>query len=58
MLLQSVEPPNAKGDAARAIQLLEETKTENSHLQRELSHVMEKCARAAIQQEMGHGALK
>jgi hypothetical protein len=58
MLLQSVELPNAKGDAARAIQLLEETKTENSRLQRELSHVMEKCARAAIQQETKHGALK
>ena len=58
MLLQSVELPNAKGDAARAIKLLQQTKTENSRLQHELSHVMEKCANAAIQQQTKYGVLK
>ena len=58
MLLQSVELPNAKGDAARAIKLLQQTKTENSRLQRELSHVMEKCANTAIQQQTKYGVLE
>jgi len=42
-LLQSVELPNAKGDAARAIQLLEQTRSTNMHLKHDLSQLLEKC---------------
>jgi GTP cyclohydrolase FolE2 len=43
-LLKSVDLPSAKGDAARAIQLLEQTKSEKIHLESKLSQLLEKCA--------------
>jgi hypothetical protein len=42
-LLQSVELPNAKGDATRAIQLLEQTRSNNENLKHELSRLLERC---------------
>ena len=41
-LLQSVELPTAR-DAARAIQLLKKSETENAHLTHELSKLLERC---------------
>jgi hypothetical protein len=57
-LLQSVELPNAKGDAARAIQLLEQTRSENGHLQLKLSQLMDRCANAATQNEAKHSEFR
>ena len=56
-LLQSVELPNAKGDAARAIQLLEQTRCEKGHLQLKLSQLMDRCANTATQNEAKHSEL-
>ena len=42
-LLQSVELPTARGYAARAIQLLKKSETENVHLTHELSKLLERC---------------
>ena len=42
-LLQSVELPTARGDAARAIQVLKKSETENAHLTHELSKLLERC---------------
>jgi uncharacterized protein YegP (UPF0339 family) len=42
-LLQSAELPTARGDAARAIQLLKKSETENAHLTHELSKLLERC---------------
>jgi len=41
--LRSVELPNAKGDAARAIQLLKQTRSNNENLKHELSRLLERC---------------
>ena len=38
-LLKSIELPSVKGDAARAIQLLEETKSENIHLESSVTNI-------------------
>jgi len=57
-LLQSVELPNAKGDAAQAIQLLEQTRSEKAHLGLELSQLMDRCAIAATQNKAKHYELK
>ena len=46
---QSVELPNARGDAAKAIQLLERKTSDNEHLKHELSHLLEQCALEASQ---------
>jgi hypothetical protein len=43
-LLKSVELPSTKSDAAHAIQLLHETKSEKMHLESKLSQLMETCA--------------
>src|ERR1700676_773680 len=38
-LLQAVELPAARGDAAKAIQLLQSAMSDNEHLEHKLSHV-------------------
>jgi hypothetical protein len=41
---QSVELPNARGDAAKAIQLLNSKTSDNEQLKHELSCLLERCA--------------
>jgi hypothetical protein len=57
-LLQSVELPTAKGDAARAIQLFEGAQTDNADLKHKLSHLMERCATEAAQTAIVHSKLR
>jgi predicted phage tail protein len=57
-LLKSVELPSCRGDAACAIQLLNETKSENMHLGSKLSQLMEKCALEASHSKQKQSVLK
>jgi hypothetical protein len=47
--LQSVELSTAKGDATRAIQLLDKSRSDNEHLKHELSRLLERCTLEATQ---------
>jgi hypothetical protein len=53
-LLKSVEIPSAKGDAACAIQLLNQTQSENMHLKDKLSSLLERCAAEANEFQTKH----
>ena len=57
-LLKSVELPSSRGDAALAIQLLNETKSEKMHLESKLSQLMEKCALEASHSKQKQSVLK
>ena len=57
-ILKSVELPSSRGDAARAIQLLNETKSEKMHLESRLSQLMEKCALEASHSKQKQSVLK
>ena len=57
-LLQSVELPAAKKDAAQAIWLLGQTQIENADMKHKLSHLMEKCAVEAGQAIVTRSELK
>lgn len=57
-LLQSVELPAAKKDAAQAIRLLGKTQIENADMKNKLSHLMEKCAVEAGQAIVTRSELK
>src|SRR5258708_3323832 len=47
--LQAVELPTARGDAAKAIQLLQSKTSDNEKLKDELSHLLERCTLEASQ---------
>jgi hypothetical protein len=57
-LLKSIELPSVKGDAAHAIQLLEETKSENIHLESRLSRLLEKCTLEASHSKQKESDMK
>lgn len=57
-LLQSVDLHGAKDNAAQAIQLFENSQSENVDLNNKLSWLMEKCAKEASQSKMTHLGLK
>jgi hypothetical protein len=49
--LQAVELPTARGDAAKAVQLLQSKTSDNEHLKHELSRLLERCTLEASQSE-------
>src|SRR5882762_10257099 len=48
-LLQAVELPAARGDAVKAIQLLQSAMSDNEHLEHKLSRLLERCTLEASQ---------
>lgn len=49
---QAVELPTAKGDATKAIQLLQKTTSDNTQLKHELSRLLERCTLEASQSKV------